>query len=129
MGIDEREKRFAIPLFANIIRLPKIQKKEDILAHVTERYGTISGATKEALFKSLSEGTPVPLLVGNRNEPVQATVVSLKCSTNARRIFEVEFEGNFWQGKRRTVTVANYDTEASAGGEGVCEYVKREHAY
>ncbi|MFB0964348.1 MAG: hypothetical protein QMC36_01380 [Patescibacteria group bacterium] len=53
----------------------------------------------------------------------------MACSTNARRIFEVQLEGPFWQGKQRRVTVAKYDTEASAGGEGVCEYVKREQAY
>ena len=107
----------------------KIQKRRIILAHVTERYGVVSGATKEALLKSLAEGTPVSVLVGGRNEVVHATVVSMACSTNARRIFEVQLEGPFWQGKQRRVTVAKYDTEASAGGDGVCEYVKREQAY
>lgn len=99
------------------------------MAHVTERYGTICGATKEALLKSLADGTPIPVRRGSSNETVQATVVSMACSTNARRIFEVQLEGPFWQGKQRRVTVAKYDTEASAGGEGVCEYVKREQAY
>lgn len=99
------------------------------MAHVTERYGTICGATKEALLKSLAEGTPVPVLVAGSGGVVNATVVSMACSTNARRIFEVQLEGPFWQGKQRRVTVAKYDTEASAGGEGVCEYVKREQAY
>lgn len=99
------------------------------MAHVTERYGVVSGATKEALLKSLAEGTPVPVLVAGSGGVVNATVVSMTCSTNARRIFEVQLEGPFWQGKQRRVTVAKYDTEASAGGEGVCEYVKHEHAY
>lgn len=99
------------------------------MAHVTERYGIISGAAKETLLKSLAEGVPIPVLVGGRNEVVHATVVSMACSTNARRIFEVKLEGPFRQGKSRRITVAKYDTEGSAGGEGICEYQQVEKAY
>lgn len=99
------------------------------MAHITERYGTISGADKKALFESLSEGTPVTLTVGKRKEVVEATVVSLKCTTNARRIFRIEFDGDFWQGAWRRVTVENYDSDDGVGGEGICEYESRERAY
>lgn len=128
-GIDEMRNHFAMRFVASTIRKLKILKRRIVLAHVTERYGVVSGATKEALLKSLAEGTPVPVHVGGRNEVVQATVVSMACSTNARRIFEVKLEGPFWQGKTRRVTVAKYDTNASTGGEGACEYEQVEKAY
>lgn len=112
------------------IRTLKFKEKEDILAaNVTERYGVISGAAKESLLKSLGDGSPVPVIVGNEKKIVEAKVVSMTCSTNARRFYAVVFEGEFWQGKTRRVTVKNYDTDGSVGGEGICEYVKPDSAY
>ena len=97
--------------------------------NVTERYGIISGATKEALLKSLGDGSVVPVIVGGQKKVVEAKVVSMTCSANARRHYPVVLEGEFWQGKPRRVTVKSYDTDGSVGGEGVCEFVQHEKAY
>lgn len=98
-------------------------------ANVTENYGALRGVSKDELAKSLVEGTPVTVTVGDRKETVEATVFSMECGTNARRFFKVVFEGDFWQGRPRRVTVEKYDTDGGAGGPGVCQYLKREHAY
>jgi len=100
-----------------------------LATNVTERYGIVSGATKEALLKSLGDGSIVPVVVGREGKVVNAKVVSMKCSANARRFYAVVLEGEFWQGKTRQVTVKDYDTDGSAGGDGICEYLKHEHAY
>lgn len=99
------------------------------MANVTEHYGTIRGASKEELAKSLIEGTPVVLTVGDRKEKAEVAVVSMECETNARRFFKIVVSGNLWQGRPRRVTIEKYDTDGGAGGHGVCSYQKREHAY
>lgn len=98
-------------------------------ANVTENYGTLRGVSKDELLKSLAEGKFVTVTVGERTEWVESLVVSMERIDDARRFFKVVFEGNFWQGRARRVTVEKYDTDGSVGGQGVCQYLKREHAY
>lgn len=98
-------------------------------ANVTENYGILRGVSKEELLKSLAEGKFITVTVGERTEWVESLVVSMERIDDERRFFKVVFEGSFWQGRPRRVTVAKYDTESAAGGQGVCQYERCDNAY